>query len=259
MASGDLTSELGITEGKRCAFTDGFNDRIDIDQSIIPTAAFSLSFYLQRRETASTNDRMMDFQDGGPNGGFTFVAPSGGEQSLQVAIRNGAGAEAAINSLAVLNTNQWYHICIAYTVNDAEYYIDGVSQGTDTSVTMTQPAANLTIGGRAGGGNNSKIAISDLQIHNKRVSTAEVASIIAGKTIPSLIHHYKFNGDVNDSVGSTNGTVVNEAIVYSRTELNQVTLDVNGMNLGATTDKLIAVPIPQRDGSVLVVNAEREA
>ena len=211
-----LLSLVNVTDGI-IGYTlqlDGVDDGVSITSYTPPTTAFTVAFWMYKNGPQDNNDRVVDWQDGGPINGFTFVLlePS---KTIQFVI-GGATEQARIGGVGIseLAENTWYFIVGTYAVNDTRFYINAVSVGTDNSCTMV-PAATTTVsvGKRTAGSNYMRGAVDDLMIFNRALTQQEITDLYRYRTIPSgLDCHLNFDGNVNDQSGNGhNGTIVGSA------------------------------------------------
>lgn len=137
--------------GKAYGF-DG-NDTIAVASFTIPTNTFSVGCIYARTAAEDGGDRVIDWAAGGPSGGFDIQHVTGDVNKVRLTIRNGGTTQATLTTTD-LTQDQFYFILGTHEVNNANFYLNGVSQGTDTSVNMTLPTAALGIGSRSGGASN---------------------------------------------------------------------------------------------------------
>ncbi len=92
---------------------------------------------------------------------------------------SGAGY-GVVDSSIVVNNGKWHYFAatINYGVRQ-ELFVDGVSQGSNTSFTntMTDLAANVEIGRRPDGANSLNGTVDDVRIYNRILSPAEVVEL----------------------------------------------------------------------------------
>lgn len=134
--------------GKSFSF-DGISDSVTFPLTV-PTTQLSFGFLYKRNGTNDVNDRIVDWSDAGPSGGFNILHPSGAADKVGFNIFNTAANEATILSDNNLSDSVWYLITGTYLQHSAKLYINGVQNGsTDTSVTMTSTSQTLRIMRRA--------------------------------------------------------------------------------------------------------------
>ena len=123
-------------------------------------------------------------------------------------------------STTVLDVNKWYHVAVVYDQSELDcfYYINGVLDGSDTSVTSSNfsDASNLYIGFREGGSSNHYINgyICNVGFWTEALTPAQIKSIMnknyAGLTDSektNLTSWWNLSADANDSHGSNHGTL----------------------------------------------------
>jgi hypothetical protein len=142
--------------------------------SLAPATAFGFSF-LFKLSSFTANDRIIDYQDGGPSGGFSIVLS--GTDSVVFSIRNGATQVASITKTG-LALNTWYHCVVSYAVNNVNMWIDNVLAGTDTSATMSAPTQTVTVGRRSASASNFFNGyIEALKYFDRALVTADVQEL----------------------------------------------------------------------------------
>ena len=148
--NGTLAGTVGADGliGKSLQF-NGTSDNVVFTEMTVPTTAISVGFMFYRIGTPTGNTRVIDWQDSGPEDGFTFTHPTAAPTTIQFTIRNVATNVVTINSGVTANQT-WYSFIGTYEVNSVKFYMNGVQQETtDTSATMTGAAATLTVAKRA--------------------------------------------------------------------------------------------------------------
>lgn len=223
-----------------------------------PSGDFSIALRVKRTATQDANDRLVDWSDSGPSGGFALVFPTGGVDLVQFNVRNGATSEAGINSSA-LTQDVWYSVCATYTVNSAILYLDGTSQGSDTSVTMTIPTQTVTIGKRSAAATNFFTGqVDDLMTFNRVLTPTEVSNLALNRTVPGgVVIHITSDKQSSDDrwrsflqhQGGGGGSLSNREKQWLRvkggtgeslTELWATYLSSKGFNTGSLEDRMRA-------------------
>ena len=182
--NGEITGATLGVEGKvgRAFSFDGIGDYIVFTGFPVPTTTLSVGFIYRRTAANDAVDRVLDWQDSGPEDGFTFMHPSADPNLLQFTIRNGTTTVASISGDA-MTLNQWYMFVGTYEVDNVVYYQDGVSKGTDSIATMVGADATLTAMVRAGGtGNPTTGGLQHMFVVNGVLTAAQVLRLaqIAG-------------------------------------------------------------------------------
>jgi hypothetical protein len=181
------------------------------------TTSFSIAFWFAKgRDIGSNNDRVIDWQVGGPADGFTVIQPT---NSRNIAFQlNNVGSQPANISSGNLEIDRRYFIVCTFDsagAGTANIFVDGVLAAQDTSVVMTTAATTFTIGKRATAASNfSKFKMGNFMFFNdKALTQSEVDGLYQRGTIPSgLTVHYDFENDVVDNSGNgNNGTESNSA------------------------------------------------
>lgn len=208
---------------------DGTDDFTQITSSFQPsTTAMSFAFWFYK-EAADSNDRVLDWAAGGPSGGFEVLMSGTGANSLQFHIYNGAAQTANMSSSA-LEPRRWYLVIGTYQSNSANWYIDNILQASDTSVTMSTPAAqSVTIARRSSGSSNfSKVRVQKLRFWNRVLTSDERAALLSGAYVPSSPQvELLFNRSNLDTSGNdfhatiTGATYVNNSPLVEKVGLNK--------------------------------------
>ena len=122
-------------------------------------------------------------------------------------------------STTALDVNKWYHVAVVYDQSELDcfYYVNGVADGSDTSVTGSiNDASDLYFGFREGGSSSHYYNgyICNVGFWTKALTQAEIKSIMnknyAGLTDSektNLVSWWNLSADANDSHGSNNGTL----------------------------------------------------
>jgi hypothetical protein len=169
--------------------------------------AFSYAFWTKPGTNLTTNARILDYSDGGPLNGFTFVLSlSGSRFAFAPTFLNNLGNVGSFASYTAV-PGEWSHHVVTYEPNNMKWYINGTLFGTDTSGTMTAPTQTLTIGRRSAAGTNPYSGlIEDFVFVNGRAMTAtEVTALETSGQIPSdTTCHIRFNDNVNDQTANGN-------------------------------------------------------
>jgi len=92
-------------------------------------------------------------------------------------VRSGGTTTATITSADALVAGVTYRITGIIGTNDAELLVDGVSKGTDTTVTVPVSPTVLRVGQDYNGANQPYGSIRLLRDYNKRLSTTQVAGL----------------------------------------------------------------------------------
>ena len=123
-------------------------------------------------------------------------------------------------STTALDVNKWYHVAVVYDQSELDcfYYLNGVADGSDTSVTSSNfsDASDLYIGFRESGDSNHYFNgyICNVGFWTGALTQAQIKSIMwknyAGLTDSektNLVSWWNLSADANDSHGSNNGTL----------------------------------------------------
>ncbi len=163
-----------------------------------------------------------------------------------------------------LSGGKWNHIVLRYSrvasdMTDLKFYLNGVevSSYTDDGFDANKLLWNLDNSYHLKIGNTYKMRglVKDLKIYNKALSQDEITALASGLDIDrsNLIGEWKLQDNYLDTSGHGNhGT--NSGTFLTNTLTNKIKADMQGMNLPAATDKIIALP---RRGSPTIVAAKR--
>lgn len=184
---------------------------------IVPsTSGFSLMFWYTPR-THVSNNRILDYQEGGPAKGFTIIqSTTNGKYSLQFRCNNNGGQTADI-FLANYEKNKKVHIAIVHNGTSVTSYLNGSQVGTDSTAAFTNSTATLTLGKRATGATNYfNGSIADFVfVNGETITQTEIQNHYYSGVVPtSATLQYIFEGDASDKVGTNDGTVTGG--VYER-------------------------------------------
>lgn len=164
----------GLGNGNALDFT-AVTEYLTFASLTVPTTAFSFVIWV-KFDAIDDNARIIDWQKAGPSDGFAFLVDQGTHKPTFV-IRNVGTNVASIPANAVVDT--WYCFAGTYEVNEAKFFRDGESVGSDTSCTMTDASPTvLTLGKRApSAANPFNGQIGAFRLYNRKLSTAEVKMI----------------------------------------------------------------------------------
>lgn len=180
------------------------------------TTALSFAMWLKLDKNIVNNSRILDWQDGGPLNGFTFIAlNTSGRLSIQPRFQNGASVDGQPTAYEP-NANDWVHTVVTYEPNNLKFYVNGTLWSQDTSISMSSASVVLTLAMRSGGGSRYTGLIDGFVFLNGRAMTAtEVATLYTAGIHPSDTScHIRFNDNVNDETSNANNlTAVN--VTYS--------------------------------------------
>lgn len=196
------TSEKGLK-------FNGSSDLLTLPFVPSPTGfCFGIWVKLNAKNTG-TNQRIIDYAAGGPNGGFQF-GESGG--NINIGIQNGASVDGSVTYNKEI-TSLWNFYVVTFLPNSLVLYRNNVLVGTDTSTTMTAPAGQLVTLGRRSSSAVQWFSgiLKNLVFHNTTTlwTSDEMLNLYTKNIIPSgSTAFYKFDNTVTDSSGNgNNGTL----------------------------------------------------
>lgn len=177
---------------------------------IIPSVSgFSFAFWMIK-QTVTANNRIIDWQVGGPSDGFTITDHTNG--IIELVFQNGGSVTADLASKPI-DPGTLHHVAGTFDGTVSKLYIDDVLVSTDTSTVMSVAATTLSIGKRATGSSNYfKGKMAEFVFHNNICWTqAQIDALYYSGTIPTGASYYLFAGNVNDSSSNIqHGTASND-------------------------------------------------
>ncbi len=189
---------------------------------------FTLAAWIYVTSNAAA-DTIFSQENGSGTGRSWFLVDTTGQ--LTTALGNGGYLPRA-NSVLALNT--WYHVVLVKTgTGSLTYYINGVSDGTDTR-TVESATGNFRIGATKTGTQIFKGKIDDARVYNRALSATEImqlykqggaklntssANLQNGSSLASgLVGLWTFDGaDVTDKVYDRSGNSNNGYFVGTAT------------------------------------------
>ncbi|MBI3741949.1 MAG: hypothetical protein HY257_09385 [Chloroflexi bacterium] len=251
----DLAGGAGGSSGQHVTLPTG----------IVSTLSdFSIATWV-KLDTNNTWQRIFDFGTGTTINMF-LTSPSGAGTLRFAITTGGSGAEKQINASSALPTGVWKHVAVTKSGNTGTVYVDGVSVGTNTSLTLSPSSLGNTTQNYIG--RSEYIAdpfldgkLDDFRIYSGALTAGEVQTLYNLGTltpsVASLRAQYNFDGNANDSSGTggnitfsgtvngaqtltvnTSGTTTFTGIVGGTTALTSITTDSSGttaINSGAIT------------------------
>ena len=177
-----VATNITLGEGLigKCFNFDGSSSSVQLSNTTFPSTDFSVVLLAKRNGTQDVNGRLVDYGASGPNGGFNITWLAANVNKLNFGIYNAAVQVSSISTDSELSDNSWYLLVGTYTSNSAKFYLNGVQQGvTDTSVTITAPAAqSVTIGRRSAAASNyTKGSVQHLAIYNTVLAQADITTL----------------------------------------------------------------------------------
>lgn len=173
------------------------------------TSGISFSFWINFNRLTG-QQRILTWSASGPNGGF-IIEKSTNAINLTFAVYNGASLQTSglVSNNVVLG--RWTHFAFTFTTNEAKVYQNGALINSDTSCTMSTPAAQtLTIGSSsASPANFFSGLIDELIIHNTDTpwTEDEVKKIYYEGYVPTGCNIYLLNNSVVDQNGANGLTL----------------------------------------------------
>jgi len=155
---------------------DGSNDAIDLDStglgSVITAFTSATTMAWAKVQTSTAEQTVFDFDFFRWSLGFKLDGSSGwsfrGDHPDQ--------SETNIDSTDT-TLNSYVHLCATWDGSDAEFYFDGVSQGTGTFTSFIGPN-NITLGNTGGSTRFFDGEIDDFRIYNTDLTSTQINDII---------------------------------------------------------------------------------
>lgn len=176
---------------------------------------FTASMWIKYK-SMTINDRFLDYQDGGPSGGFTFNSSTTTFKKMNFAIRNGGSSVASLTTPQI-ELSIWYHIVGVYSDDNVYIYLNGRNVAEDLSANMSAPTQTLTLARRSATATNYfNGLLADFIFWNRALSRSEVEDVYYGGSIPTgPVIHLDFNGNLTDTSGNGNSGTGGGTIDYS--------------------------------------------
>jgi hypothetical protein len=121
-----------------------------------------------------------------------------------------------VNANTILNAGQWYHVVVTYDVDgNTTFYIDGNSDGSATSLSISSKNVGTYIGKQGGDMHYFSGAIDEIRIWNDLRTQTEIENNMNKElngNETELIAYYKMNtgsGSIAyDDAGNNDGTII---------------------------------------------------
>ena len=164
--NGDAQQSTAIVKfGVSAGLFDGAGDYLTVsDKTDISWAAdFTVEFWMNT-SGFSNNDCVFENSTNASN--ILRIDSSSG--NIRATLTDGGTSVASITG-GLVSTDQWVHVAFVRSGNDYTLYLDGVSQGTDTSAAGTTATftSDLFISARSGGSNNFDGYIDEFRISSE--------------------------------------------------------------------------------------------
>ncbi len=115
---------------------DGIQDYMDADDAIDLTGAFTMSVWV--KTTAITGGDIISKRDAAPfTDGYTLQLDSSNRP--RIVWKNSSSTNQILLSSVSLPADEWHHVAVIYDGANAQFYIDGVADESDT---LDPPVAN---------------------------------------------------------------------------------------------------------------------
>ncbi|MEO7933317.1 MAG: LamG-like jellyroll fold domain-containing protein [Chthoniobacterales bacterium] len=148
---------------------------------------YTLSTWV-KLNSISTWARIFDFGTGTTN--YMFLTPSSGASKMRFAIRTPSASEQQINSATIVSTTGvWTHVAVTFSGSVGTLYINGVSAGTNTGMTLTPSSLGLTTQNYLGKSQFSTDpylngSLDEFQIYGRALSASEISALAAPLAAP---------------------------------------------------------------------------
>ena len=180
----------------RSVYFDGTADYVDVGDALdLNSSEFTVSAWI-KRSAASTNVSIISKRDAAYTDGYDFKITSSGR--FEMNWKN--GSTQTITSDVVIPVDQWHHVAVIYNGADANLYIDGVLDKTET---LTPPNPTNHSFFIAAAGKSSPTAHFEGNIDEVRVWNRAL-------TVDQL--RYIMNQEIEDNAGFVGGTIIPNTI-----------------------------------------------
>lgn len=251
MAAGDITAVRSKASDFVGASFDGVDDKVTFTSPTLNsiTSAITISLWVNLRNVG-IGERGILNHGYNSNGSFMIYQDTA---NILVVLKNTAGA-VKNQQFEHLITNTWYHFLATWNGTNLIFYKNGANPESTALSGSIGVSADLIIGNWGGAWHDGMI--KDVKIWDRVLTADEIAADYAGTNITEgQILWVPLKDDYNDK--STFGlTGTNSGTFLTNTLTNKIKADMTGLNLGAATDKIIALP---RRGSPTIVTANRAA
>ena len=166
----------------------------------------------------------------GANGGYALIFDNLG--ALYAHTNQGTAPGDACSSNYIENTNIWHMATLRLSQGVLKFFIDGIEQGSCTSMNNSSPDSSITYFGRQSAGTSENLngKLDDIGIWNRALTQAEVTALynqtpvtVLPGYVPTngLVGYWPFNGNANDESGNgNNGTVDGATLSTERFGIN---------------------------------------
>ena len=146
--------------------------------SILNGAAFTFEANVRLDRLIDGTDQVLFTSSNNQPGGLgvDLVVNQSGQLVARLSV-DGATFGATVTSTSTLTPADWNHVAVSFDGNDARLFIDGQVAGTATvgsSVQISHPVTNLTIGSASTGTNGLDGALDEIRIWNDARTEAEI-------------------------------------------------------------------------------------
>lgn len=237
---GTVSNQLGIINNARGSYTTSNYFNGTTGYTLDQNKDYSLSFWINRTGTPSSEERILSIGDVAPtNGYFLSVRVTTGNKLRLVLVKNGQPALLDISSSANIPLNNWTQIVITYdgATRGAEMYINGVlnNSGTASLTAGITTDDDLHVGSQAGSSGSPDVYFDELAVYNGTLNTSSIASLYnnhIGLTYPTTIIT-TLNDPTNETITVNQTTIFNvTSNIYGGNTLSNATLYLNGINNG---------------------------
>ena len=260
MAAGDITSSVQEASKFACNDFDGVDDYVEIPLSdaanFQTTQRFTYSLWVYSRAAEATN-RPLYKRDG--NKGIIVQTRVTTTPAFECAFGDGASTNIVAFTGSV--HEKWEHLAFVFTGTTRSLYLNGalVVGPTVSNAYVDSTGIKILIGSDTAGvgANCFKGAVREVKFWNKALTVAQILEDYQGKSNnDGLVHYFKLGGDYND-YGRVGVAATNSGSLATNTLAGRIGMDMRGINLPATTDKIIALPFNGRSEIVKIIKTSR--
>jgi len=196
-------AQTGQANGLSLNF-DGANDVVTIAHTpaLGSVGPFTVEFWMRSEGTGSGQDLLVDKSHGfGDSTGWAFQSQPGSGFIFFLVGVDGPNLENffGVLSLSNLFDNQWHHLAGTYDGNTAEFFVDGVSQGTNAVGTYLGNTRDIHIGNTWQFSRYFAGQIDELRISDTVLTQSELLNS-APETYCSVVFSTDFDADFPDEI-----------------------------------------------------------
>ncbi len=186
--------------GNAVSLNNSASNYVSLPTGVVSSlTSFSIAAWVKLNANA-TWARIFDFGTGTSN--YMFLSPVGAGNIIRFAITSTAGAgEQQINYNGGISTGVWHHVAVTLEAGTGILYVDGVSVGTNSAITLTPSNLGGTTQNWIGRSQYSADpylsgAVDDFRIFSGALSASDVASFVTPLAAPTGLAATRGNAQV---------------------------------------------------------------